>query len=142
MPGGKGTLLDIGTNVPLIVNWPGKIKAGSRSDALVDFRDWLPTLVEIAGGHVERQIDGCSFAPLLFESDSLPARKFAFAEGRGKRAWVRTQRYKLYNNGQYFDISVDPNEKSELTETAGDAAEKHELLETALKQLDLPWNKK
>ena len=158
MPGGKGTLLDIGTNVPLIVNWPGKIKAGSHSDALVDFSDWLPTLVEIAGGHVERQIDGCSFAPLLFEADSLPARKFAFAEGRGKRAWVRTQQYKLYNNGQYFDISVDPNEKSEvdpneknevdpnekneLTETAGDAAEKHELLETALKQLDLPWNKK
>ena len=138
VPGGKGTLLDIGTNVPLIVSWPGKIKADSASDALVDFSDWLPTLVEIAGGHVERKIDGHSFAPVLFEADSVNEREFAFSQGRGKRAWVRTQNYKLYDNGKYFNVSKDPREKSSLTEISGEAAAVRKRLESALLKLGLP----
>jgi arylsulfatase A len=140
--GGKGTLLDIGTNVPLIASWRGKIKAGAQSDALVDFSDWLPTLVEVAGGHMERKVDGRSFASTLFNPDSEPRRKYAFAESRGKRAWVRTQQYKLYNNGQYFDVNADPFEKTPLTGITGDAAEEQEFLESALKRLELPRHEK
>ena len=140
--GGKGTLLDIGTNVPLITSWRGKIKPGSQSDALVDFSDWLPTLVEIAGGHKEQELDGRSFASTLFRTDSAPSRKYAFAQGRGGRAWVRTQKYKLYNDGKYFDVAVDPFEKNPLTRTNDDAAANKKLLENALIRLDLPWNKK
>ncbi|MDB4695149.1 sulfatase-like hydrolase/transferase [bacterium] len=140
--GGKGTLLDIGTNVPLIASWRGNIKAGSQSDALVDFSDWLPTLVEVAGGHMERKVDGRSFASTLFNADSKPTRKYAFAESRGKRAWVRTQQYKLYNNGQYFNVNADPFEKTPLTGITGDAAEEHEFLESALKRLELPRHEK
>lgn len=140
--GGKGTLLDIGTNVPLIANWRGKIKPGSQSDVLVDFSDWLPTLVQVAGGHREQERDGQSFASTLFGVDSIPARRFAFAEGRGNRAWVRTQRYKLYNKGQFFDIRVDPFEKKPIKSTDGDADAEKKLLEDALMSLDLPWNKK
>ena len=140
--GGKGTLLDIGTNVPLIASWRGKIKPGSQSDALVDFSDWLPTLVEIAGGHKEQELDGRSFASTLFRTGSAPSRKYAFAQGRGGRAWVRTQKYKLYNDGKYFDVAVDPFEKNPLTRTNDDAAANKKLLENALIRLDLPWNKK
>ncbi|MGB0761984.1 MAG: sulfatase-like hydrolase/transferase [Rubripirellula sp.] len=138
VPGGKGKLLDIGTNVPLIANWKGQIKAGSQTDALVDFSDWLPTLVEVAGGHVEREVDGRSFAASLFNADAIPSRKYAFAEGRSKRAWVRTQRYKLYNNGQLFDIRVDPFEKKPLKSIVGDAAADKMILKSAFLELGLP----
>jgi arylsulfatase A-like enzyme len=140
--GGKGTLLDIGTNVPLIASWRGKIKPGAQSDALVDFSDWLPTLVDVAGGHEEQEKDGRSFASTLFRVDAPASRKYAFAQGRGKRAWVRTQKYKLYNDGKYFDLTIDPFEKEPLTRTNGDAAAKKKFLENALMRLDLPWNKK
>ncbi|MDB4494284.1 sulfatase-like hydrolase/transferase [bacterium] len=140
--GGKGTLLDIGTNVPLIASWRGKIKQGTQSDALVDFSDWLPTLVEVAGGHEEQERDGRSFASTLFRAGDPASRKYAFAQGRGKRAWVRTQKYKLYNDGKYFDLTIDPFEKEPLTRTNGDAAAKKKFLKNALMRLDLPWNKK
>jgi len=140
--GGKGTLLDIGTNVPLIANWRGNIKPGSQTDVLVDFSDWLPTLVEIAGGHMEREVDGRSFAATLFHDEAVSAREYAFAQSRNKRAWVRTQKYKLYNNGQLFDVGVDPFEKQPLKGTKGDASANRKFLENALMRLNLPWNKK
>ena len=61
VPGGKGTLLDIGTNVPLIASWPGNIQAGSRGHELVDFSDWLPTLARLARAKPTQPHDGVSF---------------------------------------------------------------------------------
>ncbi len=142
VPGGKGKLLDIGTNVPLIANWEGQIESGSHTDALVDFSDWLPTLVEVAGGHMEQEIDGRSFAATLYKAEATSARKYAYSEGRNKKAWVRTQRYKLYNNGQLFDVGVDPFEKRPLKIIDGDAAADKKILESAFLELDLPRGKK
>ena len=104
---GKGTLLDIGTNVPLIANWSGQIAAGSVRRELVDFSDWLPTLAEIGGAKVEHKIDGVSFASTLFGSRPHVSRNFAFSESRSDKAWVRTKRYKLYNTGEFYDVWND-----------------------------------
>ena len=49
-PGGKWTCYDYGLHVGFIVRWPGKVKAGSRSDAMVEYVDVVPTLIEAAGG--------------------------------------------------------------------------------------------
>ena len=49
-PGGKWTCYDYGLHVGLIIRWPGRVKPGSKSDALVQYVDILPTLVEAAGG--------------------------------------------------------------------------------------------
>ena len=65
LPFGKWNLYDAGIRVPLMVAWPGKIKAGTRTDAMVSWVDLLPTLVEIAGGKPPEKIDGRSFAPVL-----------------------------------------------------------------------------
>ena len=35
--------------VPLLVRWPGKIKAGSISNDIVQHHDWLPTFLAMAG---------------------------------------------------------------------------------------------
>ena len=40
----KGSLYEGGIRVPLLVKWPGKIKAGSISDKMIGFEDWMVTL--------------------------------------------------------------------------------------------------
>ncbi|MDC0143362.1 sulfatase-like hydrolase/transferase [Verrucomicrobia bacterium] len=144
VPGGKGTLLDIGTNVPLIANWPGYIKAASSDDALVDFSDWLPTLAELGVAKVGHKIDGISFAPALFglSGSKWKVRSFAFSESKGGKAWVRTQRYKLYNNGQFYDVQKDAMEKKPLKNVAGPLVGKHAALRAAFTKLNYPNKKK
>ena len=46
IPGGKGQMNDNGTRAPLIVSYPGHIRAGSVSDELVDFTDIMPTICD------------------------------------------------------------------------------------------------
>jgi uncharacterized sulfatase len=62
---GKFSCYDAGLAVPLVVRWPGVIPPGLRTDALVSVIDWLPTLVEIAGGEPIEDLDGRSLLPLL-----------------------------------------------------------------------------
>lgn len=64
-PFAKWNCYDAGLHTPLVVSWPGKIKAGSKSDALVSWIDLLPTLVSAAGGTAPKAIDGRSFLPVL-----------------------------------------------------------------------------
>ncbi|MES2597990.1 MAG: sulfatase [Verrucomicrobiota bacterium] len=65
LPFGKWNLYDEGTRVPLIVQWQGHVAAGSRAQALVQWIDILPTLVEVGGGMVPQDVDGRSFLPVL-----------------------------------------------------------------------------
>ena len=142
IPGGKGTLLDIGTNVPLIASWPGRIQAGSRRHELVDFSDWMPTLVRIGGGKMPAdERDGVSFTSTLFHTRRHEARYHAFSEGRGK-AWVRTKRYKLYSDGRFFDVNNDAMEKVPLNNLTDDAATVHRHLMKAFQDLNYPVNNK
>ena len=70
-PFGKWNLYDAGIRVPLIVSWPGVINPGTRTDAMVSWVDFLPTLLEAAGakppnnGSGPGGIDGRSFLPVL-----------------------------------------------------------------------------
>ena len=137
IPGGKGTLLDIGTNVPLIANWPDRIKVGSSNDSLVDFSDWLPTLAALGAAKVGHKIDGISFAPALFgpSAEKKKVRSFAFSESRSGKAWVRTQRYKLYNNGQLYDVQKDAMEKKPIKNVTGSIIKQREALQSAFNKV-------
>ncbi|MFK5924731.1 MAG: sulfatase-like hydrolase/transferase [Verrucomicrobiota bacterium] len=66
-PFGKWNLYDDGIRTPMIVSWPGHIKSGARSDAMVSWIDILPTLVDVAGGKKPKHTDGYSFLPVLLE---------------------------------------------------------------------------
>ena len=61
--GGKGKVNDSGFRVPLFAYWKGKIEPGSMNENLIDFTDFLPTLVELGGGKLpaDRLLDGQSF---------------------------------------------------------------------------------
>jgi uncharacterized sulfatase len=64
-PFGKWNLYDAGIAVPLIAIWPGIIQPGTRTTAMVQWIDLLPTLIEAAGGMVPAGLDGKSFLPVL-----------------------------------------------------------------------------
>ena len=77
-PSEKWSLHDGGINQPFIARWPGKIKPGAVSDALVSFVDILPTFIEAAGGDVAgvvsqcggEELDGQSFLPVLLGDET------------------------------------------------------------------------
>lgn len=76
---GKGTLYDRGIHVPLLVRWPGKIKPGSVSDALISGEDIAPTFLEAAGVAIPKTITGKSILP-VFANPTTSVREYAFAE--------------------------------------------------------------
>jgi arylsulfatase A-like enzyme len=63
----KGSLYEGGVRVPTIVRWPGKIAAGSSSDRISGFEDWMPTIMEALGARdaIPENIDGISLLPTL-----------------------------------------------------------------------------
>ena len=65
--GAKTNFYEGGIRTPMLVRWPGKIKAGSESEFVGYFADVMPTLAELAGAtqYLPKQIDGISFAPTL-----------------------------------------------------------------------------
>src|SRR5215813_10579790 len=47
--GAKGTVMEGGFRVPMIIRWPGKIPAGKVENSLISGLDWFPTFVAAAG---------------------------------------------------------------------------------------------
>jgi len=47
--GGKGTALEGGFRVPMIIRWPGKVPAGKVENGIVSGLDWFPTFCAAAG---------------------------------------------------------------------------------------------
>jgi len=65
MPFSKWTLYDAGLRVPFVVRWPGHVRPGTISDAMICFVDVLPTLIDLAGGTPPENLDGRSFLAVL-----------------------------------------------------------------------------
>ncbi len=139
--GGKGKLNDWGTRVPLIVSLPGKVAGGEVREDLVDFSDFLPTLADVADAALPEDVllNGHSFADAIHSKGSTP-RRWAYAEGRNKERFTRTQQYKLYSSGRFFDMAADPEEQSPLkVEGLSESAfEVHKELQAALDSLPAP----
>ncbi|MCX6217877.1 sulfatase [Spirosoma sp.] len=65
---GKGSVYEGGIREPMLVRWPGVVKAGSLTEQPVIIEDFFPSMLEIAGGQkhaLHQPIDGRSFVPLL-----------------------------------------------------------------------------
>jgi len=63
-PRSKASLYESGTHVPLAMMWAGRIKPGTRSDALVLLTDVAPTVLEAAGLKPPAEMTGRSLVPL------------------------------------------------------------------------------
>ena len=83
LPSCKWTNWNTGVHTAFIVRWPGMAKAGRRTDAMIQYVDVLPTLIEAAGGNPdEGGFDGSSFLSVI----------------RGKRDEHRKFAYFMHNN--------------------------------------------
>lgn len=79
--GRKGSLYEGGIRVPCIVRWPGRVAAGSVSQRVTGFEDWVPTLLELCAQEksIPIDVDGISFAPTLL-GNQQPGRPFLYRE--------------------------------------------------------------
>jgi len=101
--GGKGTMTDRGSHVPLIVRWPKRIQAGSTCDGLIDFSDMFPTLCELAGASLpEDKLHGRSFLPQLLGKPGKP-RQWIHVQNKNNRH-IRSKEYILNNKNQLRQV--------------------------------------
>ena len=64
-PGCKWTNWDAGVHTAMVARWPGHVPAGKRTDALVQYADVLPTLLDLASAEPVEHLDGTSFSQVL-----------------------------------------------------------------------------
>jgi N-sulfoglucosamine sulfohydrolase len=86
----KANLYDAGTRMPLAVRWPGKVKAGTKVDALVNLYDLTPTILEAVGlASRTNKMTGHSLVPLLEGNAKAIALRDAVFSERERHANVR-----------------------------------------------------
>jgi uncharacterized sulfatase len=109
-PFGKWNCYEDGTHVPLVAVWPGKVRPGTRTGAMVTWEDLLPTCLEAVGaaappaGTGPGQITGRSFLGVLKgEQQGHRDRIFTTHSGDGKMnnypmRSARTREWKYVRN--------------------------------------------
>ncbi|MEK6478629.1 sulfatase-like hydrolase/transferase [Catalinimonas sp. 4WD22] len=134
--GGKGNTIDAGTHVPLIAYWPEKIREGLVYENLIEFSDFFPTLAELVGKQVKA--DGKSFYPLL-SGQAQQARENAFVHydprwgenvNQHRNQFVRTLDYKLYQDGNFYNLKQDILEENPLS--AANLSEEEKRIKASL----------
>jgi uncharacterized sulfatase len=110
--------------MPLFVRYPKLVKAGSRTDALVNNTDFAPTMIDLAGGDVPGYMQGRSLKAILkgkTPKDWRTATYYRYwmhvAHNHNNPAHfaIRTKEYKLIF---YYGVDTLPPESGELTEYA------------------------
>ena len=115
--GGKGSILEGGCRVPGIMQWKGRIPAGTVCGEIASTMDLLPTFAALAGAALptDRVIDGKNILPLLeAEPDAKSPHKSFFYTYGGMA--VRSGKWKLIKGGKrsLYDLSNDLGEKNNL----------------------------
>ncbi len=134
--GMKATMLEGGSRVPLVVNWPGTTPAGKVNHDLTDFSDFFGTFAELGGAQLPEgvKIDSHSIAPQIKGEKGTP-RDWCYVELNGK-SYVRDARFKLTNKGELFDLKNAPFEEIPVAAdtTDADAIASRKKLQAALDQ--------
>ena len=116
MKGRKGSVDEGGLRAPFLIRWPGHIKPGLRVAQIAGAIDLLPTLTQLAGVPVisKKPLDGRSLKPLLEGSAAAWPDRMIFSL-QAKRTSVRTQQYRLDNEGLLFDMIADPEQDRDIS---------------------------
>ena len=140
----KGSVYEGGHRVPCIVHWPaGSLGPPRDIDTLVAHFDILPTLVDLCSLRLPHgsDLDGRSLAPLLRSSaESWDERSWVLHSQNNKALPVKwansvvlTQRWRLINGRQLYDMRADPSEKSDV------AAKHPEVVAELRRQYERHW---
>ena len=137
----KMTFYEESARVPFVMRWPGKIKAGSVSDASMSTVDIMPTIAGLCGGTIPKQVEGLNLGPLVLGKADAAEPPFALLQGMGHTfQWKdgfewRALRNKQYTYARYlsdgkellFHNAVDPIQSKDLAADPAHAAKLKEL---------------
>jgi choline-sulfatase len=134
---------------PLVIRWPGRAGSAAKTDALVEFIDIVPTVLDCCGVPAPATVQGQSLVPLLngLRHDHRDAIIVEYAEN--EEAAIRTERWKLiYCTGRrdrqdgyaaagpppgrtlrLFDLVNDPEERTNLADMPEHAQRVEQLTE-------------
>jgi arylsulfatase A-like enzyme len=137
----KRFMYDVSMNTPLMVRWPGTIKPGTVTNALVQNIDFAPTLLDMAGAKIPDTMQGKSLVPILTGKQEKLNRSFLYYHyyefSRDHTViphlGIRGERFKLIyfytvNEWELYDLLSDPHEQKNLISSA-----RHQPLIRALK---------
>ncbi len=135
----KRDLYEGGIRVPMIVRWPGRIKAGSTNSQVWAFWDFLPTTAELAGLKPPKSIDGISMVPTLLGTTQTNQHEFLYWEfhERGFQQAARTGDWKAVKLSaskplELYNLSTDLGEKENIADRHPDIVAQFEaFLKTA-----------
>lgn len=126
--GMKRDLYDGGIRVPTIIRWPGKAPAGTVSDYIGHFADFMPTACDLAG-IASPETDGLSLVPTITGHSSAQKNHdylyWEFYE-QGSRQAVRFGNYKAIRAPMFtgkvelFDINKDIGETTDISQAQPD----------------------
>jgi len=130
MRGKKGSPYDGGHRVPCFLHWPaGGFDKPVTVDRLTAHLDWLPTLVDLCALRLPKPIrfDGVSLKPLLADPRApQPERTLVLGTPHnqvranptpprfGESCSVMTERWRLVNDKELYDMTTDPGQQRDL----------------------------
>lgn len=133
----KGSLYEGGVRVPTVVRWPGKVAAGSQSNQVSGFEDWMPTFLEAVDAEttVPAGTDGISLLPTLLGKPQ-EERPFLYREftGYGGQQTIRVGDWKAVRQQlgrgtvktELYNIAEDIGESKDLAAVHPDILKKLE----------------
>ena len=128
--GAKGNTITHGVHVPMIASWPTKIKKPIIYDGVVDLTDFYATFSDIL--NVSNDSDGKSLTHIFYGNKKNIREtvtiyydpKWSVYVDRYRNIFSQDKRYKLYKNGEFFDMKNDIFEENPLKEKDLDLNEK------------------
>tara|TARA_Y100000996_G_scaffold387042_1_gene345528 strand:- start:735 stop:2066 length:1332 start_codon:yes stop_codon:yes gene_type:complete len=135
--GAKGNTITHGVNVPMVASWPLRIKNHKNYSGLVNFNDFYATFSDIL--KVNNESDGKSLID-IFSNDESKKREvtsiyydpvsFNSATSKFRNVFSQNERYKLYQNGKFFDMEKDVLETRPLNDK--DLTENEKMIKNKL----------
>jgi arylsulfatase A-like enzyme len=118
----------------MIASWPGQVPAGTIRNNLIDFTDFLPTLMNLAGARIPPTFhtDGVDFSGVLLGREEQ-GREWLFCDYAPKWGnfmpvrFVHNGAWKLYESGEIYHTAVDPEELKPLRLQELDASTRKEI---------------
>jgi arylsulfatase A-like enzyme len=136
----KGVTYPQSANVPLIFNWPGRLRSGKVVAGIVQQIDVMPTLLELVGLAAPAGVQGHSLAKLVTTDATDTGQEYAYIEHAGSDYTLRSlsHRFTVYpghDYGELYDIEKDPHEFVNLWEDTRYADLKTELTQKLLARM-------
>lgn len=119
MKGRKGSIDEGGLRSPCFWRWPGRIAAGHRVTRVCGAIDLLPTLCQLTAARLpaRRTCDGRDVSSLLLSSADDPSMEQRLLYSvRRDQVSVRSQQFRLDNEGRLFDISRDRGQTNNVAD--------------------------